>query len=70
MKKTKKYAGGHKVHPGERQAEAHTGRKQNQQHKVNFKSGAFVKNDPNAGRQTPLVKANQVAVPPKEAADE
>lgn len=58
------HSGGRKVVPGAKQKEAHTGRKQNQEHKVNFKQGAFAKNDLNAGRPNgPLIPSHQNATP-------
>jgi hypothetical protein len=71
MNKTKKYSGGRKVREGERQAEAHTGRKQNVKAKAAFKQGPTARTDRNAGRANgPLLPASQVAVPPQESSDE
>jgi hypothetical protein len=59
----KKYAGGRKVVQGPRQTEAHTGRKQNQEHKSKFSAGPHAKNDPNAARSNgPLLPLHQVEV--------
>lgn len=64
-KSNKLYSGGRKVVEGKRQSEAHEGRKQNREHKDAFKQGAFVKNDPNAGRPNgPLLPLYQAAVKP------
>ncbi len=50
---------------GPRKAETLSGRKQNQGHKAAFKSGAFAKNDLNAGRPNgPLIPSHQNATPP------
>lgn len=67
--KVHSHSGGRKVKPGAMQSEARHGRSENVKHKSNFKSAAFVKNDPNAGRATPLLTQHQNAAPPKEKAD-
>jgi hypothetical protein len=63
-KKTPVHSGGRKTVLGPRQAEARTGRDNNRKHKSNFKSGAFVKNDPNAGRPNgPLIPSRENPTP-------
>lgn len=64
MKSKKKYLGGIKNIRGEKQVESSTGRNENVAAKQSFKVGPQARTDSNAGRQTPLVKADQVAVPP------
>ena len=56
------HSGGRRVNPGPRQAEARTGRDENQKHKSNFKSGAFVKDT--RGPNGPLIREHQNATPP------
>jgi hypothetical protein len=56
------HSGGRKVVQGPRQKEAHQGRKQNQEHKAAFKSGAFVKDTRSANG--PLLPPRQNATPP------
>ena len=46
----KKYMGGRKSRPGEKQAEATEAREQNVAAKTKFKAGPHAKNDRNAGR--------------------
>jgi hypothetical protein len=59
------HSGGRKVVHGPRQKEALSGREENRKHKSNFKAGAVVKNDPNAGRPNgPLLTPHQNATPP------
>jgi hypothetical protein len=55
------HSGGRKVVQGPRQKEAHTGRKQNQEHKAAFKSGAFVKDT--RGPNGALIPEHQNAAP-------
>jgi hypothetical protein len=48
-----------------KKAETLSGRKQNQEHKANFKQGAFAATDPNAGRPNGrLITGRQNATPP------
>jgi hypothetical protein len=69
MKSTKKYAGGRKVTPGESQAEARQGRRQNVAHKARFKTGPHARTDANAGRADgPLLPLHQIAVKPRKKA--
>jgi hypothetical protein len=59
------HSGGRKVVHGPRQKEALSGREENRKHKSNFKAGAFVKNDPNAGRPNgPLIPSHENSEPP------
>jgi hypothetical protein len=63
MNRAKLYRGGLKNVLGEKQTEAASGREENVAKKAAFKVGPQARTDPNAGGQTPVVKANQVAVP-------
>jgi hypothetical protein len=65
-KSNKLYSGGRKVVEGKRQAEAHRGRTENQDHKSRFSAGPHAKNDPEAGRPNgPLLPLHQVEVKPR-----
>jgi hypothetical protein len=61
-KKTKVQIGARRLGP--KKAETLNGRKQNQEHKANFKQGAFAATDPNAGRPNGrLIPGRQNATP-------